>query len=102
MGDGGAGGADTQKPFYFKQTKCMPAPGSQISRAACSGAMNPPNLTGEVGLLSPAFAKYRLEQVQGFLQGELGSWMGWKGPAGAGSGSQHASSDGTEWIYLAS
>lgn len=31
-----------------------------MSRAACSGDMNPPNLTGEVGLLSPAFVKYML------------------------------------------
>lgn len=79
MGDGGTGGADTQKPFYFKQTKCMPAPGSQISRADCSGATNPPNLTGEAGLHFPAFAKYMLYAGKGAKISQVG--VGWKGPA---------------------
>lgn len=96
----------TQKPFYFKQTKCMPTPGSQISRVACSGAMNPPNLTGEFGFLSPAFAKCVLYAGKGARISLVG--VGAAGCAGRVwlepkvDLSIIEGCDTAEWIYLAS
>lgn len=79
MGDGGAGDADREKPFYFKQTKCM-SPSSPISRAACSGATNPPSLAGGVGLCSPAFAKQMLYAGKGARISPVGAGAaGWAG-----------------------
>lgn len=106
MGDGGTGDADTEKLFYFKQTKSMPVPGSQISRVACSGVMNPPNLTGEVGFLSPAFAKYILYAGKGARISPVGAGAaGWAGRVQVeqeGDPSITEGCDTTEWIYLAS